>query len=690
MMNKAISKIAMFVVALFLTTCIQELTNEEENYKEESNVRQIGVVIPNFGNVYDDYDAQPTKVSSGKNTTRSAVHVSDDGMDYQFVWAEDDEIGIFPNKGGQVAFPMADGAGTQTAMFDGGGWGLKPSATYSAYYPVVREFDLDKNDIPIDLSTQKQKGNANHNHIGKLAYMSAINSTVNEEGQVSFNFNYLISVLHLKITVPVPGKYNRLILMASDNLTTNASLNLSTGEVENRMEQPLQMLELQDVTVGEVSEPLEVYMVIRPIDLTDKILKARIYAEDGSVYVISLTSRNYEAGNFYHSARTAVIDNSAITGLPMVFVNTPVLQSEINKTDWVDGASMTILLPDGTIDYSGSMQIKGRGNTTWNYPKKPYNIKLDAKAKILGMSKHKRWCLMANWMDRTLMRNAVAFEIARNTDLAWTPSGKYVEMVFNGVHVGNYYLCEQIKVDDKRVNIAELDLAATEGPGITGGFVFEIDANYDEIYKFRPTRSNLPWMFKDPGEVNEAQYNWVVNYVNEMEDALYDSTKFANREFADYMELESYVDYWIVNELTMNSEMWYPKSCYMYKDANGKLTAGPVWDYDWGTFVPNATSYFRGKDYMYYPQLFKDAAFVAMVKSRWATFKSDLETKVPLFIETTRTQLKKSDAVNIKMWPINNGQPNGDEKMSYDEAVNRLKAAYLAKLKWLDTQIKNM
>lgn len=414
----------------------------------------------------------------------------------------------------------------------------------------------------------------------------------------------------------------------------------------------------------------------------DEMAALVLNVEDANGDKVQISSSAFEVKGLNY-------ENLPKTGLPIVIINTPNSAPITSKVDWMAGATMSIVNPDMTIDYQGTLSIKGRGNSTWGYPKKPYALKLDKKEKILGMKKHKRWCLMANWMDRTMMRNAVAFEISRNTELAWTPSGKYVEVILNGRHIGNYYLCEQIKVDENRVNISELDPKATEGDGITGGFIFELDKYYDEVYKFRSATKDFPWMFKDPDEVNEAQFNWAQNYVNEMEDALYDATKFANREFVDYMNLESYVDWWFVNELSMNGEIGHPKSCYMHKDANGKMTAGPVWDYDWGTFTPGGASSFRGKNGLYYPRLFADPDFVTMVKTRWATFKPAFETNIPAFIDATKDQIKKSDEINAPMWPIGGSKPNGDEAMSFEDAVERMKAAFLAKLNWLDTQIQS-
>lgn len=377
------------------------------------------------------------------------------------------------------------------------------------------------------------------------------------------------------------------------------------------------------------------------------------------------------------------------TGLPIVIINTPNSDPIVSKETWMAGADMTILNPDLSPSYQGSLSIKGRGNSTWTSPKKPYALKLDKKEKVLGMPKHKRWCLLTNYFDRTLMRNAVAFEISRNTGLAWTPRGKFVELVLNGKHVGNYYLCEQIKVDKNRVNIAELDPAATEGEGITGGYIFEVDINWDEEYKFESAHDHLPYMFKDPDVVNQAQFDWAVNYVNEMEDALYDETKHANREFANYMDLESFVDYWIVNELVMSPEIGNPKSLYMYKDKNGKIHAGPAWDYDYHTFKPEYTSFFMGKQFVYYPRLFADPTFVSLVKTRWNTLKPVLETRIPVFINETMQQIAESDKINAPMWPSDATYRVGDEEMSLVDAVNRLKNAYLDKLHWLDTQIQS-
>lgn len=370
------------------------------------------------------------------------------------------------------------------------------------------------------------------------------------------------------------------------------------------------------------------------------------------------------------------------SGLPILIINTPNQATIPSKhEDWLENANITILNPDGTEDYYGTTSIRGRGNSTWSYPKKPYALKLDSKAEILGMPKHKRWVLLANWMDRTLLRNRVAFQIAMSTGMAWNPRGEFVEVVLNGKHLGNYYLCEHIKVDKNRVNIHEL-----EDGDVDGGYIMELDVYYDETYKFMSAVQELPYMFKDPDEVNEAQFTYMQNFINRLEASLHNDMELAEGKFMEYMDIDSHIDWWFVHELAHNAEPWHPKSTYMHKDKGGKLSAGPVWDFDWGTFRP--VKEYTIKNTLYYPRLFKNAVFVARVKERWAMFKNKFD-QIPAFIESEARRISQSEKMNHSMWPITQSV-NEDENLTFEEAVQRMKSSYEQKLQWLDKAIKNM
>lgn len=372
------------------------------------------------------------------------------------------------------------------------------------------------------------------------------------------------------------------------------------------------------------------------------------------------------------------------SNLPTVYLTTPSVIA--SKEEWTRGCTIDIWNAGDKSRIYESVQIKGRGNTTWSYPKKPYAIKLDSKAEVLGMPKHKRWVLLANYLDVTCLRNATAFEVARQLDgLAWTPRGEFVDVVMNGQLVGNYYLCEQIKIDKNRVDITEVTPEDTDDYAITGGYILEMDKNYDELYKFHSKYCNLPVQFKDPDEdITDRQFEYVENYINKIEEILYrgDTT---SKEVFDYIDMDSYIDWWLVHEVVRNSEPNHPKSCYMHKDRGGKLKAGPVWDFDWATFT-NASSKFIISNALWYTPLLKNKAFIARVKERWTANKAKLE-QVASFIEETAENIRESAEGNRVMWPVS-GSPNYDGTLSFVNAVKQLQQYYLKRIDNVDAAIE--
>ncbi len=442
---------------------------------------------------------------------------------------------------------------------------------------------------------------------------------------------------------------------------------LSVERAYGHSDEPIDV-ELQEVRLVQKGEALRFEAV-----LADKCTRGT-YSQDVRV-VFTFDGEKAGSPAFHVVSRSY---EGLGTGLPLVIIDTPESAPITSKETWMEGAKVLIFEADMRLNYQGVSEVKGRGNSTWTqFPKKPYALRLDKKAEILGMAKHKRWCLLANWMDRTLIRNDVAFEIGHRSGLAWTPSGRFVELVLNGKHLGNYYLCEQVKVDKKRVNISE-----------EGGFLMECDAWFDEPFKFRSATHDVPWQFKDPDEVTDAQFQFVQKWVNDMEEALYDDTRFAAHEYLEYLDAASFADWWIVNELSQNSEVNQPKSAYVYMDAGGKLTAGPVWDFDWGTFIPKEKYNYVSMGPKYYiNRLFQDPAFRSVIKERWNLCRDQLAT-IPAYIDAVAATLVASDALNIAMWPINR-TTNQDEQLSYSEAVARLKKAYQEKYDWMNTNINS-
>lgn len=376
------------------------------------------------------------------------------------------------------------------------------------------------------------------------------------------------------------------------------------------------------------------------------------------------------------------------TGLPVVRITTP--RAVTSKTNWLAGATLRIELPDGTVDYEGPMSIRGRGNSTWNYPKKPYALKLDEKARILSMPSQKRWVLLANWKDRTLLRNDAAFWLSSHTGLPYTVRGQFVELVLNGSHMGNYYLCEQIRIAKKRVPVED------------GGLLLELDTYFDEPNRFLSQDFQLPWMVKEPDEdeLTPEQFEDFKQWIRDLETLLKDEERVKAHEYTQYLDVDTAIDFMIVQELTCNQDFYNnwptnmppgPHSVYLYKQPGGKLYTGPVWDFDYHTFVPNRTKQWAGANRtMYYPALLKDPDFRARMVERWDAQKGQLKGLTE-YIDEMVQQLSDSEGVNHTLWPIPTTQnENGDEQISFPEAVGRMKESFLAKWSWMDSHIRQL
>ena len=421
--------------------------------------------------------------------------------------------------------------------------------------------------------------------------------------------------------------------------------------------------------------------------------KAKVYLDDEEIVsgesIIDFTTPRtlyVKQEGFADRKYTVVVKNS---GLPIVNIETPNQKPVNSKSTWVERSSMTIYQPDGTISYqSGTdyMNIRGRGNSTWSYNKKPYNIKLNTRTSILGMPKHKRWCLLANYIDRTLMRNAVAFELAKMTSMDWTPNGRFVELILNGKPLGNYYLCEAIRIDKNRVNINEMSVNDIQGEAIEGGYLLELDSYYDATWKFKTSYYSMPVNVKQPDddEFNSQQLAYIKSYYNAGEKQLYNGSVSG---FAEYFDMNTLIDWYLLNEAIYNPELNHPKSSYMHKDKGGKLHMGPAWDHDWGTFTPHSS--LKNNNSMWFGALYQHREFREMLKARWNILKGPFAT-IATFIEETREQNRASWEYNATVWPTISNSVNGDITLSYDAAVDRLKKSFLDRLKSLDSIINSL
>ena len=459
-----------------------------------------------------------------------------------------------------------------------------------------------------------------------------------------------------------------------------------------------------------------------------EVIKGRTYTIDCSK-PLKITICKYDLRKEY----TIKVAN---TGLPIVNINTNG-QTVTRRDTWVPKIAMTIHMPDGTLDYQGTLSIKGRGNQTWSdFNKKPYALKLDQKANILGMHKDKRWVLLANVKDRTLLRNDVCLWISKQTDMPYTVNGQFVELVWNGKHMGNYYLCEQIKIDNNRIDIHEPNLTTPAN----GGYLMNIDAlyNYKNSSKnnnkekwadksdqlgFWTTRYKMPYIFKDPEEdefgnllsTTSTAFTYIRDYVASMETAINNAAN--SNDWQNWLDMERAIDFALIQEMTMNHDAYNnwpedgPHSTYVYKDSCGKLCFGPVWDFDYHTFTlyndfesgSSSNRYAENQriynweilklgnksGIYYFSNLRKNPQFKSRLIQKWNIYKVRWQNGFEEYVDEVAEKNRVSESINKTLWGYPSKQ-NGDWDLTYDAAVKALKEAFRKRLDWIDKNISNL
>lgn len=691
------------LAGIILTACFVSCSNDafEDLYDEVgfvsndgANGNNVEATIPDF--VYDSLDWEgipediPTSIPSVVyDALGTRTEIMGETTDKRFVWSENDTIGIFPSEGSQVAFSMANGAGTKSAIFDGGAWTPKPSATYSAYYPFIGDFYLDATKIPLNMTGQVQKANGSSEHIAAYDYMTAANATVGEDGNVAFNFSHLVGILHIFLQVP-EGTYKSLILETSGSFVTEATLNLTDGTITSTKQSAVHVLSLDNITVAD-GELLEAYMAILPTDLTGKVVSAKIYDTEGVCYTATLAGKNYQAGTFYNVGRV-VTEDILNTRLPVVIINTPNNVGITSKDVYVDNTLISIINAKGKEELSEEISIKGRGNSTWNNPKKPYAIKFSKKQKVLSMPKDKSWVLLANYFDATLMRNDIAFYMGTDMSmLDYTPRYQFVNLILNGENKGIYQLGEKLKISEDRVNVGD------------DGFLVEIDTRAieeDDARYFKVPHISQPINIKDPDvEYDDMDFLFAKDYVTNADNVLF-STDFVNIEngWQKYMDMESFVDWYLINEISKNNDAIFYTSCYMNFSRNGKLKMGPIWDFDiafggypWnprGDEIANVTSDFYIKTVAWYKQLFTDPVFESRVRERFNAYFNSRQ-KIYDRIDANAIILKDKIVKENKLWGRVSATSASDEevKAAYQQKVDELKEWIEERFQWLNSQI---
>lgn len=388
---------------------------------------------------------------------------------------------------------------------------------------------------------------------------------------------------------------------------------------------------------------------------------------------------------------SVLCDAATFSGtLPVMYVNTTNGAAITSKDTYVDA---TFYIDAKNSGYSSlgsatstvAMKIRGRGNSSWtDFDKKPYRFKLTVGTKILNMSKSKNFCLLAYADDEhAFLRNALGFKVSECMGLAYTPDRRAVELVLNGEYVGLYFLTETVRVDKDRVAITKQDDNATDASIITGGWLLEMD-NADDPAQVKITESNgntMRFTYKDPEELSTQQNAYLLNQLNNMNNAIYAADK-SSTTWENIINMDTLARFYIVQEIMDNTEAFHG-STYLYKQRgdNMQWIFGPVWDF--------ANSYRRSDQQFLYQnspyvqawisEIVKYPRFQAKVRELWADFYSNQYPTLNAYIDSFVSSVSSAIASDYQRWP-NYGTANSTT------AKNEFKKLFEARISWLNSQ----
>lgn len=356
-----------------------------------------------------------------------------------------------------------------------------------------------------------------------------------------------------------------------------------------------------------------------------------------------------------------------------------------------------------------------RGNASMGHPKKPYRIKFDASSRIFKQSplrspaKAKKWTLINNYSDKTLMRNLVAFEMGRRMGFGYVPWSQPVDVILNGEYRGCYQLTDQLTVDANRINITEMTPADNEGEALTGGYLVELDGYAErEVSWFRSICGN-PFTIKSPGDtdITPQQFAYIQNAVNEMEASIISGRMGDDmQDFRNHLDEQSLIRYFLTEEVTGNPDAFW--SCYMTRDrGSSRFRVGPIWDFDiafdndYRYFPVNDVGDFlslarggAGNSRSMLNMIFQDEAFLDSLAATWNRVRHRgiiTPGNVTEYIDSMAAVLQQSQRLNFMRWPIldTKVQVNPRAAGSYEGEVQWLREFMQNRIPWMDNRVNN-
>lgn len=364
-------------------------------------------------------------------------------------------------------------------------------------------------------------------------------------------------------------------------------------------------------------------------------------------------------------------------------------------------------LTDPYNGYNGKISIEIRGSTSQSFAKKQYGIETQNEdgsnnnVSLLGLPAENDWILYAPYSDKTLIRNILAYKLSENLG-HYAPRTKLVELVLNDEYMGIYVLIEKIKRDNNRINISSLEPDEISGDNLTGGYIIKIDkstGNYCGGWRTNIADIYFQYEYPECKIIAPEQKQYIIDYINNFETGLF-SDNFSDSIFGyrHYIDINSLMDYFFVNELSKNIDA-YRLSTFLYKDRDskgGKLTFGPVWDYNIAFGNANyldgyETNGLIANRHLWWDRFLQDTVLYNSLKSRWIEIRKNQFSYAQIMnlIDSLVGKLNESQIRNFERWNILGKQvwPNYYVGSSYESEINYLKSWIFNRLIWLDINI---
>ena len=371
--------------------------------------------------------------------------------------------------------------------------------------------------------------------------------------------------------------------------------------------------------------------------------------------------------------------------------------------------------------YDGQISIEIRGSSSQNFPKKQYALETqdsegeNLNVPILGMPEENDWILHAPYSDKSLLRNYLAYELARDMG-NYASRTRFCELVINGDYKGLYIFMEKIKRDNNRVDISKLEPDETSGDDLTGGYIVKVDkwdGETNDGWYSEPLLDDFDgvwyqYHYPKPDDIVEEQRDYIMDYITDFETLM--SSDIYNDPEEGYYEkvnLESFIDVSLLSEISKNVDA-YRLSAYMYKDKDsldGRLTMGPIWDYNlsfgnadyydgwnpegWQMDVELGNDGFKIPFWWY--RIWDDTTYLTAFNQRWQDLRESIfsEDYIMSLIDSATTLIDDAQIRNFQRWPVLDEYvwPNAYVGGSYAYEIEYLKNWINNRLAWMDSEL---